>query len=75
MAPAEVLEQVEQLDDVAFQAEIFRLIQRELGMRGLMRFLRVYGPHEGNFTEERQQWLDGTLDQSRAATATQEASH
>ena len=35
------------------------LLQRELGVYGLARFLRVYGAGTGDYTRDRHQLLDG----------------
>jgi len=35
-------------------------LERELGTVGMVRFLQLFRPGRGDYTEERHQWLDGT---------------
>lgn len=58
MAILETVENVDTLDDNAFRQHVAAVLTRELTLGGYLRFLRLYGPHEGNFTEERRQWQE-----------------
>jgi len=76
MPPTQTLEQTNQLDDVAFQSDVYKMIERELGMSALLRFIRLTHPKSGNYTEDRHQWLDGvSLEEFLAEVKSQEASH
>ncbi len=58
MSPA-----VEQMSDQEFQVHALDVLQRELGLEGYARFLRLYRSGSGDYTRDRHHWLNGvTLD-------------
>lgn len=59
MAPMEMVEQVDKMNDDQLERHALTILQRELGVYGLARFLRVYRAGTGDYTQDRQQWLDG----------------
>jgi hypothetical protein len=59
MALTEMVQQVDNMTDDQLERHALQILQRELGVYGLARFLRVYRAGSGNYTEERQQWLEG----------------
>lgn len=59
MAPLEAVEQVDKMSDDEFERYALGLLERELGVYGFARFLRVYRAGSGNYTEDRHRWLDG----------------
>jgi hypothetical protein len=59
MAPIEMVEQVDTMSDDQLERHALAILQRELGVYGLARFLRVYRAGAGNYTQDRHQWLDG----------------
>jgi hypothetical protein len=59
MAPVETVEQVDKMNDDQFEQHALAILQRELGVYGLARFLRVYRAGTGDYTRDRHQWLDG----------------
>jgi len=63
MAPLELVEQVDKMTDDELERHALTILQRELGVYGLARFLRVYRAGSGDYTRDRHQWLDGlTMD-------------
>ncbi len=50
---------VQELTDEQFQEHALSILQRELGLDGLIRFLRLYRPGTGDYTAERHKWLAG----------------
>jgi hypothetical protein len=55
---------VEQMTDEQFEAHALSLLQRELGVDGFARFLRLYRAGIGDYTRDRHQWLEGvTIEQ------------
>ncbi len=59
MAPIEMVEQVDKMTDEQLERHALMILQRELGVYGLARFLRVYRAGSGDYTQDRHQWLDG----------------
>ena len=59
MAPTEIVEQVDKMSDDQLERHALTILQRELGVYGLARFLRVYRAGSGDYTQDRHQWLDG----------------
>jgi hypothetical protein len=59
MAPVETVEQVDKMNDDQFEQHALAILQREFGVYGLARFLRVYRAGTGDYTRDRHQWLDG----------------
>ncbi len=56
--------QVREMSDQDFQRHALPMLQRELGVEGFARFLRLYPSGRGNYTAERDQWLKGvTIDE------------
>jgi hypothetical protein len=53
------LEQAGKMSDEEFRQHVFGIMERELGVYGLARFLRVYKVGSGDYTRDRHQWLDG----------------
>lgn len=65
-----------ELTDEEFKEHALDILKRELGAAGFARFLRLYRPGSGNYTEERDQWLAGqTLEQVRARVEGRKESH
>ncbi len=50
---------VDQMTDEQFEAHALDVLQRELGIDGFARFLRIYRSGTGDYTRDRHQWLDG----------------
>ena len=48
---------LEQLSDEQFERHAFEVLERELGLDGLARFLRLYRSGTGDYTRDRHQWL------------------
>ena len=59
MAPTVVLEQVGRMSDEEFKQHVLGIMEREMGVYGLARFLLVYKVGSGDYTRDRHQWLDG----------------
>jgi hypothetical protein len=56
--------QLEQLSDEQFERHAFDILERELGIDGLARFLRLYRSGNGDYTRDRHKWLKGlTVDE------------
>jgi len=51
---------VEQMTDEQFETHAMDVLQRELGVDGLARFLRLYRSGTGDYTRDRHKWLEGT---------------
>ncbi len=55
---------LQELTDDQFEQHAFAVLQRELGLDGLARFLRLYRSGPGDYTAERHTWLNGlTVDE------------
>jgi hypothetical protein len=67
MAPLETVEQVDKMNDDQFERHALSILQRELGVYGLARFLRVYRAGSGDYTQDRHAWLDGLTIQDALA--------
>jgi hypothetical protein len=51
------------MTDENFERHAFSILQRELGLDGLARFLRLNRAGDGDYTRDRQKWLNGgTID-------------
>jgi hypothetical protein len=50
---------LEKMSDEEFERHALAILQRELGLEGLGRFLRVYRAGAGDYTRDRHHWLDG----------------
>jgi hypothetical protein len=50
---------VEKMSDDDFERHALAILQRELGLDGLARFLRLYRSGSGDYTRDRHRWLDG----------------
>lgn len=51
---------LEKMSDEDFERHALAILQRELGLDGLARFLRLYRSGAGDYTRDRHQWLGGT---------------
>ena len=47
------------MTDEQFEKHALSVLQRELGVDGFARFLRVYRAGTGDYTRNRHRWLDG----------------
>jgi hypothetical protein len=55
---------VEEMSDEQFLEHVLGLLQKELGLDGMARFLRTYRPGSGDYTRDRHKWLNGiTIEQ------------
>jgi len=50
---------VEKMSDEDFERYALGILQRELGLDGLARFLRVYRAGTDDYTRDRHRWLRG----------------
>ena len=50
---------LENMSDENFERHALAVLQRELGLDGLARFLRLYRSGTGGYTRDRHRWLDG----------------
>lgn len=50
---------LDRMTDEDFERHALAVLQRELGLDGLARFLRVYRAGTGDYTRDRHRWLDG----------------
>jgi hypothetical protein len=50
---------LEKMSDEEFERHALAILQRELGVDGLGRFLRLYRAGSGDYTRERHRWLAG----------------
>ncbi len=48
------------MTDEDFERHAFTILQRELGVDGLARFLRLNRAGFGDYTRDRHKWLNGT---------------
>jgi hypothetical protein len=51
---------LEKLSDEDFERHALAVLQRELGLDGLARFLRLNRSGSGDYTRDRHRWLEGT---------------
>lgn len=58
---------VEKMSDEDFERQALAILQRELGLDGLARFLRLYRSGSGDYTRDRHLWLDGATIQEIVA--------
>ncbi len=47
---------VDEMTDEQFRQHALEILQRELGVDGFARFLRVYRPGTGDYTRDRRKW-------------------
>lgn len=50
---------LEKMSDEDFERHALAILQRELGLDGLGRFLRIYRAGTGDYTRDRHRWLEG----------------
>jgi hypothetical protein len=50
---------LEKMSDEQFERHALAVLQRELGVDGLGRFLRLYRAGSGDYTRDRHRWLEG----------------
>ncbi len=50
---------LDQMSDDEFERHALAILERELGLDGLARFLRLYRSGSGNYTRDRHRWLEG----------------
>jgi hypothetical protein len=50
---------LEKMSDEDFERHAIAILQRELGLEGLARFLRLYRSGSGDYTRDRHRWLEG----------------
>jgi hypothetical protein len=50
---------IEQMTDEDFERHAFAILQKELGLKGLVRFLRLNRGGVGLYNRDRNNWLDG----------------
>jgi hypothetical protein len=50
---------LDKLSDDDFERHALAVLQRELGLDGLARFLRLYRSGSGDYTRDRHRWLEG----------------
>lgn len=60
---------VQKMSDEDFERHALVILQRELGLDGLARFLRLYRSGSGDYTRDRHRWLEGTTIQEIMAEA------
>jgi hypothetical protein len=60
---------VEKMSDEDFERHALAILQRELGLDGFARFLRLYRSGSGDYTRDRHRWLEGTTIQEIMAEA------
>jgi len=54
---------LEKMTDEDFERHAFAILQRELGLDGLARFLRLNRAGDGDYTRDRKRWLSSvTID-------------
>ena len=51
---------LEKMSDEDFERHALVILQHELGLDGLARFLRLYRSGAGDYTRDRHRWLEGT---------------
>ena len=47
------------MSDEDFERHALAILQRELGLDGFARFLRLYRAGTGDYTRDRHRWLEG----------------
>ena len=50
---------LDEMTDEQFRQHALEILQRELGLGGFARFLRVYRPGTGDYTRDRRKWQRG----------------
>jgi hypothetical protein len=50
---------LENMSDEDFERYALAVLQREFGLDGLARFLRLYRSGSGDYTRDRHRWLEG----------------
>jgi hypothetical protein len=50
---------LENMSDEDFERHALAVLQREFGLDGLARFLRLYRSGSGDYTRDRHRWLEG----------------
>ncbi len=50
---------IDKMTDEEFERHALAILQRELGLDGLARFLRLNRAAGGDYTRDRHRWLDG----------------
>ncbi len=50
---------LEKMSDQDFERHALAILERELGLDGLARFLRVSRSGSGDYTRDRHRWLEG----------------
>ena len=60
---------LEKMSDEDFERHALGILQRELGVDGFARFLRVYRSGTGDYTRDRHRWLKGMTIQEIMAEA------
>ena len=50
---------LEETSDEDFERHALAILQRELGLDGLARFLRIYRSGSGDYPRDRHRWLEG----------------
>jgi hypothetical protein len=59
-----ITEPIDAVTDEQFELYVLRILQRELGVYGFVRFLRTFRASSGDYTRDRHLWLDGvTIEQ------------
>ena len=58
---------MEKMSDEDFERQALAIPQRELGLDGLARFLRLYRSGSGDYTRDRHRWLEGATIQEIVA--------
>lgn len=67
---------IEKMSDEDFERHALAILQRELGLDGLARFLRLYRAGTGDYTKDRHRWLEGTtIDEIMTAVNPREKPH
>ena len=51
--------EIGQMDELEFERRTLAAIRQELGLGGLARFLMTYRSGQGDYTNNRHQWLSG----------------
>jgi hypothetical protein len=59
MAPVETVEMIDKMTDEAFKRHVLEILHREIGVYGLVRFVRISRAGSGDYTRDRLQWLAG----------------
>lgn len=61
---------LDRMTDDEFEIHALALLERELGLDGLARFLRLYRAGSGDYTRDRHRWLEGATVQDIMAEIT-----